>query len=294
MLWPASMRPVFKSYIAPATRHPQLWRLAAGLIVCMAVYGLVAWAVFAGFGRTAGEDWLNEVLAAEAPRAVTAHLTAFLGMALGPMAAVILLHRRRPGTLFGRSPVVLHDFATAATVAGVIAAATAVASLWFLTPLPNRPLDAWLSFLPVALLLIALQTGAEELLFRGYLQQQLAARFASPLIWAVLPSLVFGALHFAPSEAGGNAWLVAGAAGLFGLLAADLTARTGSLGAAWGFHFANNVVALLIVATDGALSGLALSKMPFGMDDPVLAAALPVDLLTMALTWLVLRRLLAR
>ncbi len=55
-----------------------------------------------------------------------------------------------------------------------------------------------------------IQTGAEELVFRGYLQQQLAARFASPLIWMVLPALIFGAVHYDPATAGPNVWLDGG------------------------------------------------------------------------------------
>jgi uncharacterized protein len=47
-----------------------------------------------------------------------------------------------------------------------------------------------------------------------------------------------------------------GAAATFGLIAADLTARTGSIGAAWGFHFANNTMAITILATDGTITGL--------------------------------------
>ncbi len=48
-----------------------------------------------------------------------------------------------------------------------------------------------------ALVLLALPLGMtiligywEELVFRGYLQSQLAARFRSPLVWIVLPSLM--------------------------------------------------------------------------------------------------------
>ncbi len=288
----------FASFVEPARRAPSLWRLAAGLLLCVGAYGLAAIAVLAAVGFAAGpgnrEGWFVEFFRAETPRAVMAHLAVFLGMALGPMAAVLCFHKRRPATLFGRAPVVLRHFVIAAAVTGVVAAVAIGLSLLLVWPVPGRAFDAWLSALPLALLLVALQTGAEELLFRGYLQQQLAARFGSPLIWAVVPSLVFGALHYAPSSAGANAWMVAGAAALFGLAAADLTARTGSIGAAWGFHFANNVVALLLVATDGALSGLALYRMPYRMDDPAVAWVLPIDLLSMALIWFVLRRLLAR
>ena len=45
---------------------------------------------------------------------------------------------------------------------------------------------------------------AEEALFRGYLLQQLAVRNPSPLIWMVLPALVFAALHIDPGAGAGD------------------------------------------------------------------------------------------
>ena len=62
-----------------------------------------------------------------------------------------------------------------------------------------RPTGEWLIGLIPALALILMQVAAEEVAFRGYLLQQLRARFRSPLVWAVLPALVFGALHFDPA-----------------------------------------------------------------------------------------------
>ena len=103
-----------------------------------------------------------------------------------------------------------------------------------------------------------MQSAAEELAFRGFLMQSLAARFRSPVVWWLLPALLFGALHWNPAELGANAGLGVLASTVVGLALADVTARTGNLSAAIGLHFANNVMAMLVVALPSPVSGLAL------------------------------------
>lgn len=277
--------PDLAAYAAPARARPQVWRLIAGLVLVLAVHALVlvvivlAALVISGVdvvGAFTGTDGpAAEQIGAEiarvidgdsSPTAVLLILFTFVGMVLGVFLAAELLHGRWPGTLFGPRPRLLRHFILAVLSAG------AVFALSFLLPgdvdpQPGLERGIWLSFLPLALAAVLLQTGAEELVLRGYVQQQLAARFASPLIWMVLPSALFAIGHYDPAGMGANAWLVVAAAGLFGLCAADLTAKTGSLGAAWGFHFANNVLAILIVSLDGPLSGLALYVSGFGPED---------------------------
>ena len=119
-------------------------------------------------------------------------------------------------------------------------------------PVRQLPLAAWAAWLPLALPLLLVQTAAEELAFRGFLMQCLAARFARPLVWFLLPALLFGALHWNPAELGANASLVALSATVIGLVLADVTAKTGNLSAAIGLHFANNVTSLLVVSLPGA------------------------------------------
>jgi len=257
------------AFVAPARARPGLWRLLFGLVLVAVVF--VAWfmalvaAIYLVSGTGGGQQWMARLAAANTPTSVLLILAAIPGLGLGAMLAVRLLHARSPATLFGRKRRVIRHFAIAAATALAILAAS------FLVPTgyalrAGLGLSLWLSFLPLALVTLVAQSGAEELLFRGYLQQQLAARFTSPLIWLLLPSLIFGAAHFDPGAPPGVSWMVAGAATVFGLCAADLTARTGSIGAAWGFHFANNVVAVLVVALNGNLSGLALYVTPFGAE----------------------------
>jgi len=132
-------------------------------------------------------------------------------------------------------------------------------------------------------------------LFRGYLQQQLAARFSHPLIWMFLPSALFGLAHYGPDTYGANAWLVVIWAGIFGALAADLTARSGTLGPAIALHFATNVSALLLVAPQGEMSGLALFQYSFpAHDEAAIRALLPIDFAAMMVGWLAARLALRR
>ena len=155
---------------------------------------------------------------------------------------------------------------------------------------PNLSVRTWLTFLPLALLGLLIQVSAEELIFRGYLQSQLAARFSHPLIWMVLPSALFGMLHYQPALLGDAAWLVVLWATLFGLAAADLTARSGTLGPAIALHLINNFSAILLIAPQDNFDGLALSTYPFGPDDiEILLAWMPVDMMMLLCGWLAAR-----
>ena len=136
-----------------------------------------------------------------------------------------------------------------------------------------------------------LQTGAEELLFRGYLQSQLAARFSAKWVWLFVPSLLFGLLHYMPAETAGPGLLYVASTTLFGIIAADLTARTGSIGAAWGLHFANNCLAILVVVYLGAASGLGLYSAGTIEDALTLSPLLLLDVGVLVLLWMVIRRI---
>ncbi len=232
----------------------------------------------------------------ETPGAMLVILASFVAMAAGPILAARLVHRRDPATLLGPAPRTLRDFARGA-LAVVLVYSVALA-VWHAAydARPGLPPATWALVLLPALIGLAVQTGAEELLFRGYILQQLAARFRTPVVWALLPALAFGVLHFDAGRMGGAmaAWAVV-ATTLFGLMAADLTARTGSLGAAWGLHFGNNAFGILLLGTPGNLSGLALFLTPYSAEDMAEAGAVPVlDILFLAAAWWVTRRLCTR
>ena len=262
--------PAFDAFVAPARAAAALWRTALGTVLMVAVYA-GSLAAAAGttvllLGRERSYAVASALADADTPGATLLLLATFAGMAAAPMLALRLLHGRPTSTLLGRAPRVLRDFTVAAAVVGAFYAATV--GLWSLAfdAEPGLPPRTWLALLPLTLLGILLQTGAEELVFRGYLTQQLAARFRSRIVWMGVPAILFGLVHYAPAMSGSNALILVFGATLFGLLAADLTAATGSIGAAWGFHFANNVLALAVIATDGTITGLALYLTPYTAD----------------------------
>ncbi len=126
-----------------------------------------------------------------------------------------------------------------------------------------RGLLRWVALMPLAFAAILLQVGTEELYFRGYLQQQLACLSPSPVVWMGIPSLFFGLSHYFNGIGPADSILYVVWATLLGLACADLTARTGTLGAAIGLHLANNAFALLLVGIQGRpSSGLALFLYP--------------------------------
>jgi membrane protease YdiL (CAAX protease family) len=293
------MTPAFAAYVEPARRRPQLWRLALGLALITGIY--LAW-----MAAMAGAFWLlsdgirlGELLGGIGdganPWGMITLLATFLGMGAGAWAAVRVLHRRGLASLFGPLHRLLPDFALGAGMMLGLGGGLGVLVLLGGPSLePAMPLGLWLMFLPLALLGVAVQTGAEELVFRGYLQQQLAARFAAPVVWMGLPSVLFGLAHYGPEQMGDNALLVVVVTGFFGLVAADLTARTGGLGLAWGLHFANNVLALLFVSAMGGLNGLALFALPGTVGDSLLRQLLLADMAIIAVVWAACRVRLRR
>lgn len=289
----------FERFVLPARTRPQIWRLIAGIIIILIVYFISVAVLFAAIWAVTGisgmQEWATKLVEASTPTGTILLLASFIGLALAPMVAVRLLHKREAKTLFGPRVIVLRDFVGAAvTVLLIFAVFTFAWSMRF-DAVPNLDLSLWLCFLPLALLGVLIQTGAEELVFRGYLQQQLAARFRSPIIWMLLPSLAFGMVHYDPATAGANVWLVVGSATVFGLIAADLTRVTGSIGAAWGFHFANNVLAVLFISVQGTLPGLALYLTPYAADDTThLTALIFVDFIGLIIAWRIVRWVLSR
>ena len=137
-----------------------------------------------------------------------------------------------------------------------------------------------------------LRPGLFQELFRGYLQRGLAYRFKSPLVWAVLPTLVFTALHWNPAVVLGMNIGVAVSIGAFAALLALLVYATGNLGAAMGAHFGNNIVGFLLISHDDTLGGLALFRAP-PLDGlawtPVETATIAgISIVSILLTWLLL------
>jgi membrane protease YdiL (CAAX protease family) len=279
-------------FIAPAQEKSELWRTLIGVILVIGVtIGLspLIYAVMTGaLGIFVADAGIVDVFVL---------LFSFLAVTVGVTGALYLLHNRPAQTVFGPLGVLINHFVRVCF--GIVALLVVVTVLppWDVgEPLiDNRAFGPWLMVLPIALLAVLIQSSAEEILFRGYLQQQLGARFRSRWVWMVLPSVLFGFAHYDPVTAGENAWLMVLWAGVFGLVMADLTARAGNLGPAIAVHFVNNAMALLIVSLPDQLGDAALYLLPFGMSDADLVRAwLPVDFATTFIMWLVARLMIRR
>lgn len=251
MRWSAGPVSRFAAFVAPARATPQVWRVAATLLL-------------AAIGWSALTLLLWRLVGDGGPKAfLVAFLFGFTGMILGLRVALAWLHRRSLGSVMGPGEFRVDHFLMGASVVFVAIAVYAAQ----VPGMPGEPSAqdraAWLAWAPVALVAIFGQVCAEEMVFRGYLQQQFAVRFRSRAIWWLAPAAIFGALHWR-ADLGPDAPMAAGAAFLMALAYGDVAARLGNISAAIGLHFANNVMALMIVAPAGPMGALALFHSPAG------------------------------
>jgi membrane protease YdiL (CAAX protease family) len=280
--------------VRDARGRPALWRLVLGLVLAMAVYMGLVYAVFGLVAALRGAAIASAIFQSIFVTTLSGSdavflLLSFAALLVGTLVAANLLHGRRLPSLTGPPARAAAHFTRTLRALTLLYAVLWVALPTDIELVPNLGLERWLSLLPLAVLALLIQTGAEELLFRGYIQQQLAARFRSPIIWIGVPSALFALGHYAPDEAGQNAVAAALWAGVFALAAADLTARTGTLGAAIALHFANNAASVLLVSLPGPVSGLSLYTYPFAADDPAVQPLMLVDLGVIGVSWLAAR-----
>ena len=123
---------------------------------------------------------------------------------------------------------------------------------------------------------LAVQTFAEEFIFRGYVTQGLLKIIRRPLPTGIISGLIFGALHIP------NGWPQAASATVFGVGLALLAIRTGGLAFGYGMHLINNAFGAVVVVAGGDVfagsPGLVMQNGPdmIAVDLAVVAVALIV------------------
>ncbi len=267
-----------REYAELALPRVALWHTALGLAV-MALSFLVLSVAYALFvvrlddsGEWEAQLSVNPLSGAPGPALI--FLASFLLLHLSLLLALRLVHGRSWASLLGAPPWrrwrqfwIGAAFALAlALVPGLLGTLIdGIIALFQVGPEEAggglkqiRTLAQWLPWALPALPLILAQSAAEELIFRGYLLQQMAARFRSPIAWAVIPSLLFGFLHYNPAALGPLTWLHVLVAFVGGLILALVTARLGSPLAAIGLHFAHNAIGLVFVGIEGFQDAFAL------------------------------------
>lgn len=283
--------------VGATEERPKLWRWILGtflILISWLILGAILTAVFAGlFGldllALAGTDKesLAIVRGYEPWQAASAVLISFLPLLLAP----ILLHRfllKRPlRELFTRSK---------RSFSGEVIAGAAVMSLLLLViGLPdfllNNSTYTWsfdgarfLPYLLVAFTLIPIQTTAEEVFYRGWIQQRLENGKRSIWIVSFAGGVLFALPHLGNPEVSGNLLLPILGYGSTGFMLTWVTMRDQSMGLAVGAHAANNILAGLIVSSaDSALPAASLWVTPEIQWGP---AAVGSVLLIPAFIWL--------
>ncbi|SLN62932.1 CAAX amino terminal protease self-immunity [Falsiruegeria litorea R37] len=283
--------------VGPGRAHSQLWKLLVGLLsIGLFVFALNTLLLGAMAG-TGSDAWAQSVLTGGSPAAMYILLGSFGFVTLAVALAAKQLQRRSLSSIIGPTQQTLVQFWSVLRILLILWIVVLILPPYDMgAPLEsNLSLATWLVLLPLSVLAVLVQVSAEEILFRGYIQQSLAARFRSPLIWMVLPSALFALGHYVPSEAGENAVLIAVWSGVFGLLMADLTARSGTLGPAIALHLFNNMIALLFISLPDSLNGLSLYLVPYEMSDTDhLRSWLMADFAMMLVAWLAARLALRR
>lgn len=265
--------PQYTPMVSAASQNAAIWRmLAVGMTTAVLFVAWIA-AVALGISLSSGIELpqsFNRLLRADPslPAGAAIYLLIVGSVGLATILAVRIWHKQPARALTGPPAKTVRQFAFAALIAlAVLGVASVLPNGRDQEIVQNMGFDSWIIWLPVAGVALFAQTGAEEVLFRGYLQTHLFARFQSRIVWLFVPAMLFAIAHFAPSLPSDAALAYFSYALVFGILAGDLTARTGSIGAAWGFHFANNSIAVLFLSVEGSITGLGLFRTSVGLDD---------------------------
>ncbi len=268
----------FQRWVDLARPRAQLLRTAIGSVLVVVAW--LAWTMAFGLvaigGGLVNPDALGAAMGQggasltylDAVMAMGVLLATFWGLWLGVWLVAKLLHKRDLSTVLAHDRRTRLDYFLVGMALAAGYLALSLGSIWLSGPPPARsslPIEHWLIAFAPLVVLIFFQTAGEELFFRGYLTQQLAARIPHPLVWGLLPSLAFGLAHTA--NGGGDAQFTVyyvAVATLLGLVMTALVWRTGGLAAAMGFHLMNNIGAMLLVGIAGVTPPIALFVMDFG------------------------------
>jgi len=256
--------------------RPSLWRWIFGTFIILfswLILGSLFTIILAEFfgldleALTGVDDASLATVRTYAPwQAASAVLVSFIPL----LAAPILLHRvllkGKVKELFTRSK---RNFA------GEVRLGALVMLLLILgTSLPDfimnnsdykyaSELSKFLPYLLVALLLIPMQTTAEEVFYRGWIQQRLENGKRPIWVISTLGGLLFALPHLANPEVSGNIALPVIGYGSTGFMLTWVTMRDKSMGLAIGAHAANNIAAgLLVSSVDSALPSASIYVTP--------------------------------
>jgi uncharacterized protein len=176
----------------------------------------------------------------------------------GILIAVSLIHQRHPRTLVtARERIswirIGHGF-VAGFVPWVLLGGLGQYLLYPNSFSFNSDLKTFALFVPIALILTAIQTTTEELFFRGYIVQGASLIWSNRVFLAIASAVIFTLPHATNPESQEGGW-IGMFVGLFvgtGLLYAIVSLIDGTTELAIGAHFANNIAYFLLFNWSGS------------------------------------------
>ncbi len=253
--------------------RPSLIRWSIGTFLIL-ISWLIVGALLTGFAANlfnidiaalAGEN--PSLLASYQPwQAASTILVSFIPLLLMPLILQRFLLKGGYRQLFTRSN---QSFGREVRIGAMV-----MASILLITAVPDLTLNSssyeWTfnlnSFLPyllVAAILIPMQTTAEEVFYRGWVQQRLENGRRSIWFVSIANGFLFALPHLANPEVNGELFLAILGYGASGFMFAWVTMRDQSIGIAVGAHAANNILAgLFVTSEDSALPAASLWTTP--------------------------------
>ena len=256
--------------------RPRLWRWILSTFIILITWFIVGAILSAVSASLFGLDLIalsgtdKESLAIvrgyEPWQAASAVLISFLPLLLAPILLHRLLLRRPLRELFTRSRRSFHS--------DVLIGVMVMSFLLIVTGLPDFILNnsgyTWsfdggrfFPYLLVALTLIPIQTTAEEVFYRGWIQQRLEKKGRSIWLISLTGGLLFALPHLGNPEVSGNLLLPILGYGSTGFMFTWVTMRDQSMGLAVGAHAANNILGgILVSSVDSALPSASIWVTP--------------------------------
>lgn len=215
--------------------------------ICMAFTGI-------GFIMTmasgSGEEtkFITDAIA-KSPMVLLFMLLTFVPLIIGTLMAAKIIHRRAFKTvLTAHTHFRWKRVFFAFVLTGVISGGFMIISHFIgLNPIKYTfDPTQFIKYLPILLLLIPLQSAAEEIVLRGYMNQGLGQYIRNPWIVFAITSALFMSLHLSNPEVSTSAgtathYFTIFSYFAFGIMACVLTYIDGGLESAIGVHVGNNL-----------------------------------------------------
>lgn len=252
-------------------RRPSLIRWSLGTLIILLAW-LIVGAVLTGISAAIFDIEIeslaipSELAIYEPWQAATTILISFLPLLLVPVILQRVLLKQSYRKLFTRSS---NSFPSEVRIGAAV-----MAGILLVTALPDLifnsdsykwsfNLERFLPYLLVALILIPMQTTAEEVFYRGWIQQRLENGRRSIWFVSISNGFLFALPHLANPEVNGELIFAIIGYGASGFMFAWVTMRDQSIGIAVGAHAANNIMAgLFITSEDSALPAASLWTTP--------------------------------